>query len=295
MTLKHLYTTPSSRLLLGAFIISFSGVWVNLANVSPTSSAFYRVFFGFIFLFLFSLINGEKYSNKPSYYLLAIVCGTLFVLDLLCWHNSIILIGPGLATLLGNFQVFILAGVGIILLKERYSYALLFSIPLAIIGLFLIVGDWSNMSSGHKTGIFLGLATALFYAAYILTLKKLASSSQASFSPMMIVSLVSSIVLAFYMLIEGESFAILDIGSGLSLVSLGFFSQFFGWYLIATSLPQLNTAFTGLILLLQPSLAFIWDVLFFGRPTSLNNWIGVILALIAIYLGITSKRKITPQ
>ena len=35
----------------------------------------------------------------------------------------------------------------------------------------------------------------------------------------------------------------------------------------------------------QPSLAFVWDVLLFQRPTSLMNWVGVSIVLFAIYLG----------
>jgi drug/metabolite transporter (DMT)-like permease len=44
-----------------------------------------------------------------------------------------------------------------------------------------------------------------------------------------------------------------------------------------------------LILLLQPALAFVWDVLFFQRPTTLVNWLGVMLALAAIYLGMAGQ------
>jgi drug/metabolite transporter (DMT)-like permease len=46
-----------------------------------------------------------------------------------------------------------------------------------------------------------------------------------------------------------------------------------------------------LILLLQPALAFIWDVLIFNRPTDILNWTGVVLTLAAIYMGLTGKAK----
>ena len=32
------------QVLSGAFLISFSGIWVKLADVPPSTSAFYRVF-----------------------------------------------------------------------------------------------------------------------------------------------------------------------------------------------------------------------------------------------------------
>jgi drug/metabolite transporter (DMT)-like permease len=59
--------------------------------------------------------------------------------------------------------------------------------------------------------------------------------------------------------------------------------------LITKALPRLTSAIAGLLLLLQPSLAFLWDVVFFNRETSPMAWSGVALAIVSIYLGITSK------
>ena len=47
-----------------------------------------------------------------------------------------------------------------------------------------------------------------------------------------------------------------------------------------------------MILLLQPSLSFVWDVLFFNRATSTLAWAGVLLALSGICLGATGGRKV---
>jgi drug/metabolite transporter (DMT)-like permease len=41
----------------------------------------------------------------------------------------------------------------------------------------------------------------------------------------------------------------------------------------------------------QPALAFVWDVLFFQRPTTLVNWLGVMVALAAIYLGMAGQSR----
>ena len=43
--------------------------------------------------------------------------------------------------------------------------------------------------------------------------------------------------------------------------------------------------FAGLALLLQPSLSFVWDVLFFARPVSTTEVVGAVIALLAIYVG----------
>ncbi len=278
--------------MTGAIIISFSGVWVKLADVSPTSSAFYRVFFGFIFLVICSLRSKEYKTYKLHHLFLPTLCGILFALALLCWHNSILFIGPGLATLIGNFQVFILALVGILLLRETFNISLLFSIPIAITGLTMIVGsDWSEIDATYKTGIYFGLATAILYSAYILTLKRLSANTSDRYYSMMSVSFFSSIFLGAYIILSQDTFAIPNMKSFFSLAGLGLFSQCVGWVLIATSLPQNKASFAGLILLLQPTLAFIWDVLLFSRPTSLLNWSGVVLVIFSIYLGMAANQK----
>jgi drug/metabolite transporter (DMT)-like permease len=281
------------QVLSGAFLISFSGIWVKLADVPPSTSAFYRVFLGFIFLLIACLWRRDYMKLTAHRLALIVLCGLFFALDLFCWHASIGYIGPGLATILGNFQVFILALTGILLFGEHIRPRFVLAIPLALSGLFLVVGiNWNALSAEYRAGVYLGLATAVCYSGFLLTLRKIQADgrSYSFFFALMLISLSSSVFLGGQMLVAGDSFAIPDIKSLLSLVNLGLFSQTIGWALIANAMPRIRASFTGLILLVQPSLAFVWDVLFFRRPTDLLNWAGVIITLTAIYLGLTGSR-----
>jgi drug/metabolite transporter (DMT)-like permease len=279
------------QMLAGAFMISFSAIFVKLADVAPTCSAFYRVFFGFFFLLAIAVLKKNLTKPPPTQLFLIAFCGLAFALDLFFWHESIIYVGPGLATLLGNFQVFLLAAVSIFFLGERARPRFLASLPIAVFGLFLIVGlDWHNLSSAYKTGIYFGLLTAVCYSVYLLGLKKAqASGNHSPVFALMLVCLCCALFLGLKMTRSGDSFHIPNLKTLLSLVSLGFFCQTVGWMLIAGALPKIQTSLAGLMLLLQPSLSFLWDVLFFCRPTSLLNWIGVFLTLAAIYMGLTGK------
>jgi drug/metabolite transporter (DMT)-like permease len=283
--------SPIFHVLCGAFLISFSSVFVKLAHVSPTASGFYRVGFGAIFLFLGVLIKREFNVVGFKQLLLIAFCGLTFALDLYFWHESIFYIGPGLATLLGNFQVFLLAAVGIIFLGESAKLRFLIAIPLAISGIFFIVGgNWGNLTVDYKTGIYFALLTALCYTVFLLTLRKIQQErGQSFFLLLMLVSLASAIYLGLKMVYTGDSFTIPDSQSLLALLGLGLSSQTVGWILIATAMPKIPASLTGLALLLQPTLSFIWDVLIFHRPTDLTNWLGVAVTLIAIYMGITGK------
>ena len=291
---KKRTTHAAWKTTIGAMMISFSAVWVNLAHVAPTVSAFYRVFLGGIFLLVILLVRGENLWRGWRCLSLSLVAGLFFALDLYCWHRCIAYVGPGLATILGNFEVFLVPVAGRLLYGEPISLRFTLSVPIAITGLFMIVGVRLDLlTPDTRIGVAYGLATAFFYTGFLVALRKLQSgrSAPSATLSLMVVSFATALFLAIDLLRTGESFAIPDLQSGISLISLGLMSQTVGWLLITHSLPRIPAAVAGLLLLLQPSLSFVWDVLFFDRATSTTAWIGVVLALSAIYLGVTNKSK----
>ena len=275
-------------LALGAGMISFSAVYVRLAAVSPTLSAFYRVFFGALFLIVIAGIGRQRLWNGLGYFLVEVICGFFFALNLFVWHRCIQHVGPGLATLLSNFQVFIMALIGIAIFREPFQPRLFVSIPLAVIGLGMIVGLKGDYpSSLYKWGIVLGIASAGLYAAYLLTLRKLQkfSNSLSPVSNLAVICIISSSLLGIEIWREQGSFLLPNMSSFLYLAAYGLFSQAIGWALITRGLPKTRASLAGLLLLLQPTLAFGWDILFFQKQTTLLNATGAILTLVAIYLG----------
>ena len=283
-----------ASILIGAVFISFSGNWVVWAQVDAMTSAFYRVCFGFIFL---AVACAARKQLRPLSRRAAGCClltGLFFAGDLYCWHISIRYVGPGLATILGNFQVFVLTVVSLLCFGQPVRRLFLVSLPLAFFGLFLIVGiDWGSLSDQYRMGIGFGLLTALFYTGFILSLRRFQQANpELSFIyVLMLTSIATSLVLAPLMLASGVSFAIPTYRSMAALAGLALFSQTIGWSCITRSLPKLIPSVAGLILLLQPSLAFIWDVLLFGRDTSVLQWLGVAIVITAIYMGLRSTRR----
>jgi drug/metabolite transporter (DMT)-like permease len=84
---------------------------------------------------------------------------------------------------------------------------------------------------------------------------------------------------------EGDSFALHGAESWSALLALGFFGQVLAWLLMVKAMPRLPASLVGLLLLLQPALAFVLDVILFGRPTALGDWVGLMLALAGILFG----------
>ena len=282
-------------LISGAMLLSFSPVFVKLAHVAPTVSGFYRVLFGALFLGAAAGLRRLTWHAPGQVYSLLVLCGLFFGLDLYFWHISIHYVGPGLATILSNFQVFFLGLTGVCFLGEQPGRRLILAVPLAMVGLVMIVGvHWGQLGPQYKTGLAFGLITALCYTAYLLTLRKV-QSHWAGLDPLAgltIVTLAAALFLGVVVWIEGSSFAIPDRRTLAALVSLGLGCQAFGWMLIAWALPGIRASLAGLCLMMQPALSFVWDMAIFQRPTTGVNLAGVVLTLGAIYLGSTTSGKV---
>lgn len=278
--------------MAGAFLISFSAVMVRLVAVGPATSAFYRMLIGGLALALWARLRGKSlWAGWPALGL-ASLAGLLFALDLALWHRAIPLLGPGLSTILANFQVFVVAGVGVLVLGERPGWRLAAAIPLAVFGLWLLVGvKWESLGDGYHYGVALGLLTACAYGSYLLCLRW-SMRRVGGLDPMANVALMS-LVCAGLLLAEtwrsGESLVVNSAWDWAWLGVYGLACHAVGWVLISLGLKQVAASRAGLVLLLQPTLSFLWDVLFFGRPTTLVELGGALLAVTAIYLGATGR------
>ena len=196
--------------------------------------------------------------------------------------------GPGLSTLLANFQVFILMAAGVVFLRQKPSATQLLAVPLALLGLLMIIGvDWQSLPGDYRLGVIFGLLTAIMYAGYLLSLRasRVDSESRLPLAEVAVVSIVCTLLLVVIAQVEGVSLAVPDAADIKWLLCYGVLSHSFGALLLASSLPHVSTTEAGLALLLQPTLSFVWDVLFFGRPMQPVEIAGAAIALVAIYLG----------
>ncbi len=283
-------------LITGAVCISFAAVFVELVEVDPDLSAFYRMVFGGVALATLALVQRQRFFPGWRAFAFQVLAAVCFAGDLIVWHRSIVIVGTGLATLLANFQVFLLTIFGIVFLQERPGRLRLLAIPVALLGLYFVVGlDWESMDADYKGGVWLGLLTAIFYGSYILILPgtQQRGAPPTHFANLATISLLTALILGIYTQTTG-SLALVggrDLG-WLLLYGLG--CQALGQVLLykgrLISLPSK----VGLVLLLQPTLAFVWDTLIFGRSPKPTQLMGAALALFAIWMG-TKARSPAPR
>lgn len=273
--------------LIGAILISFSAVFVNVANVPPTASGFYRMVFGGVILVAMVLARKGVAGLPLKRPLWPVICGVLFALDIWCWHSSVHELGPGLSTILANFQVFFVTGASVFLFAHRPGVRFVAGVVLAMAGLGLMFApDWSQMGPDTRQGVYLGLGAAVFYAAYLLALKRTVADSGVEVDGLTaMTSMITGLALAGVMLVRSTSFVIPDAQSWGVLLGYGLCSQVLGWVFISRGMRKISAALVGLLLLLQPSLSYIWDMLFFARPLRTHEIVGAVVAVVAIGLG----------
>ncbi len=275
-------------LFIGAFLISFSSVFVKIADVGPIAAGFYRLFIAGVFLLCFWIFKKGKTQNSLKKFLLIIVCAILFAIDLTLWHKSIHYIGPGFATILANLQVFFLAFFSLVFLKEKPSIKFFISVFFIIIGMLLLIGpSWGTQHTNWKWGVLFGILTAVAYTFYILTINEVQKEQNFinSVWNIMLISMICSFIMAGEVLYTNETFKIPNIKSLSAMLCYGLFCQVLGWLIISKNISKVKITTVGLILLLQPSLSFLWDILFFSRPTTFVDLFGVFFTLTGIYFG----------
>ncbi len=285
-------------LAFGALCISFAPIFVKMidtATLGPTAIAFWRTLFGSIILFSFAAFRKQSLKLPKTVFLFSLLAGLIFCGDLFVWHKSILFAGAGIATILGNTQVFWMALIGVVLFSEKLSPTYLIAVCMAFIGVILLVGVGSidGFSVQYIKGITFGLMTGVFYAGYITSIKKAGHTKEKiSFLTLMAwTSFFSAFFLGLVMMLEPDPYIPQDNYTWIVLFGLAFVAQALGWYVISSVLPKIKASQSGMVLLLQPTMAMVWGVLFFSESLTALQIIGAGLTLVAIYFGSVRNSK----
>ena len=287
---------PVATAALGALCIASSGVLVRAADTAPVTVAIYRCLYALPFLGLIAASEARRYGRLDDRARsLAWLAGVFFAIDLIFWHHAIAAVGAGLATVLGNLQVVLVAFAAWAWLGERPRNALFIAIPVVLVGVVLISGVIGQGAYGDDPfgGVVFGIATSLAYAAFLLIFREGSRDLRRLAGPLFHATLASCVVAAAYGAISGDVVWNPGAESHAWLGALALTSQVAGWLLIGRSLPRLPAAVTSIVLLLQPVGAMILAALTFDEQPSFAQLAGAALILVAVMVAARSRRSPT--
>lgn len=284
---------PFFILIIGAIAIAFSPIFVRFSDVDPIMTAFYRIFISlpfFLFFSSFNIIEKVKFPKFNNSYVIFLVSGIFFALDLICWHWSIKLTTVSKATFLSNLAPIVVIIFSLFFLKEKFSKFFYLAVLLSMVGMLMLLGESFKFNKSQFIGDLLGVLTAVWYGSYIVTISQLRKKYNST-SIMFLSGIVTAIILLIVSILFEQSLIPQSLFTITIIFLLGFICQFMGQSFITYSLAYLSASLSSLCLLIQPIAATVLAYFFFQEKLTTIQFFGSALILIGIYIARTKYEK----
>ena len=265
----------------------FAPIFARLSEVGAIPTAFHRMAFASLALGLLLALLPTPRERRPARafdILLLGAAGLFFAGDLGFFHAALANTSVANATLLVNLAP-VLVGLGAwALFGERPSLHYLGGLALAVAGAaWLSAAAARNVETG-LTGNLQAVAAACFYAAYLLTLKRLRAVFSAAALMFWSSAAAAAALLAIALTLD-EPLLPESLEGWAAVAALGLVGHAIGQGLVAQGLKQLPVAYSALVLLLQPLVAAAAAWAIFNEALLLGQLAGGLLLLAGLVVA----------
>ncbi|MGY8815029.1 MAG: DMT family transporter [Gammaproteobacteria bacterium] len=277
-------------LITGALCISLAPILVRMSEIEPNATAFQRVFLALPILFIWMMTQNRKLKStleghhSTQNILWLFIPGMFFAADIGFWHWSIRYTTIANATLFANFAPVYVTLAAVVIYKEKFSKNFLIALLIAIIGTVILMGTSANLSENYLKGDVLGMITAIFYAAYLISVGRLRSRFNTA-TVMFWSSLTAAVILLPVSIYSGDTLFPETQSGWFTVIALAWISHVAGQGLIVYALAHLSTAFSSLSLLVQPVCAALLAWFIFSESLTALQIMGGVIVLSGIYLA----------
>ena len=275
-------------LFLGAVLLGSSAIFVRFSETSPSLTAFYRAFLALPFLLIWVLgsknnLPVKSYLTKDNLVFL-LLAGVFFGSDMAVWNWSISFTSVAHATLMANTAPIFVTFIAFFFLRQKIETSFFSALFLAFMGVSIVVLAGSGSDSSRLLGDSLGLIAAIFYAAYILAIKKLTNSIPPAHT-LFFATLFTALFLFPIGFLEADAFFPSSQRGWLVLLAYALVSQALAQGLITFGISRLSAHLSSLTLLIQPVAAAIYGWLLLSESINLWQGVGGVIVLFGIYLA----------
>jgi drug/metabolite transporter (DMT)-like permease len=286
--LGSLYLILASSIWGGMYVV----VKVVVSVIPPLELVWIRYIVAIVALLIIGFITRQKWRIEKRYFLIIIAIGII--------GNAISIVAQETGTMLSTAQMGAIITSSTpafmvifarLLLKERLTLKKGFSVFLATIGVFLIVGIGDVDLSSKLGGLSLLLA-ALTWALMSVLVKLLPND----YSQIVVTTysiLVALIVLTPFVLPRLDEINISQLTHPTiwgGLLYLGVISTAFGFLLWNRGLQMLNASSGGIFFFFQPVVGTLLGWLILEESIGVTFWIGSILILAGVLFVINEKK-----
>ena len=277
-------------LLTGGIAIGFAGIFMRLSDVNPLASAFWRMALAAPVLWVWALsVQQRDVADGKSIAFSAglLWAGVWFAGDMAIWHLSLHFTTVSNATLLSNFAPIFIAAWLWLAYRSRFQPVFLIGMVIALVGAVLLVGTPSVSAApadNKLLGDGLGLFSAVFYAAYQLTIKD-ARNRYSTARLMAWSTTITGLVLLPFALMSIGPFWPSSFINWWPLLGLALIAQIGGQTVIAYAAANLSASLLSVSLLIQPLTATIAAWILFHETIGPLQMGGGLLLIWGIYLA----------
>lgn len=291
-----------ARYYLLAFIailgISFFPIFVKLSEVGVISTGFFRFFIALPFLWGWmiyeqSTANVEHLPRKIKDYIALFLSGAFLGLDIIFWHWSLENTHIANSMLLNNMTSIMVALYAWLIWKEKITAFTVLGIFAAFMGAVLLVTDGGHLNSSNLKGDVQALVSAVFYSAYLLSVKRLRNQ----FSAVTILSwggLASVYVLALVAFTMENTIVPTSFYGWFILIALAFIGQILGQGLLSYAMRYFSAAFSAVMITFVPVISSLLAWVIFGQSLTFWKILGGIVIMSGIIITKISEIKINP-
>lgn len=281
---------PKLSLIIGIICISFSPIFVKLADAAPIVCGLYRMTFAWICLMPYCLYKGNlKIARKDL--VLALIGGIVFGSDIAVWNMSIKITNVTVSTIVANLAP---AWVGLLtywVFKRKSGPLFWIGTCVAITGMIILVGVVNILHLQFNIGIVFAIASSIFYAIYILITKQ-------------ILQRISTLTFMFYNMLAAIIFMLIiclakhdelfhySQTTWLYLAATGILCQLIGWITINYAIMHLQSTKVSISLLSQTVVTGLLSVLLLNEGLQLKEIIGGVIVLAGITTTFLKPRQI---
>lgn len=278
-------------LFVGAVTIAFAPILVRLSEVGPSTTGFHRFLLAIPLYWAMAatlpratVAEGSERPTSVRDFVLISMAGVYLAADVAVWHYSIQMTTVANSTLLANVAPVFVVLAGWILFGTRVTGTYMIGLAAAMTGVFILSRASLSLSEEHFIGDLLGVLTAVFYAAYQMSVERL----RKRFSTVTIMKYAipaSALIMLPVALASGDDLLPVTLAGWGFLIALAAGPQVFGQGLIAWALAHLPVAFASVSLLVQPVTAALVAWALFGEQIGAQQAVGGVIVLAGIMLA----------
>ena len=270
-------------LVVGVLFVSWASILIRLAESTPTTIAFFRMFLSSAMILIAVPFYKGRWFEKRADFWISTLSGIFLGLHFYTWIASLSFTSISSSVVLVTTQPVFVAVLGYIFLKEKIGGIGSAAVIMAIIGSYLIARGDLDIGAAHLKGDILALAGALMAGSYLFIGRFVRPRVNLIPYVLTVYSVASAVILILGLFTGTFKAPAVKIDYLIFfLLALG--PTILGHNLYNFALRYLPAFPVAMSIIGEPVLATIWGIIILGENPIFTTIIGGVIIILAVVM-----------